>query len=38
GCIGVPDEFAEKLFAVAKRGDKVVITRGAMITVGDRLS
>ena len=38
GCIGVPDEFAEKLFAVAKRGDKVVITRGEMITIGDKLS
>ena len=38
GCIGVPDEFAERLFAVAKRGDKVVITRGAMITIGDKLS
>ncbi|MEL6485543.1 MAG: L,D-transpeptidase family protein [Pseudomonadota bacterium] len=38
GCIGVPDEFAKKLFAAAKRGDKVVITRGQMITVGDRLS
>jgi lipoprotein-anchoring transpeptidase ErfK/SrfK len=37
GCIGVPDEFAEKLFAVAKRGDKVVITRGEMIEVGDKL-
>lgn len=38
GCIGVPDEFAEKLFAAAKRGDKVVITRGRMIDVGDKLS
>jgi len=38
GCIGVPDEFAEKLFAIAKRGDKVVITRGKMIDVGGKLS
>ena len=37
GCIGVPDPFAEKLFDIAKRGDKVVITRGQMATVGDRL-
>lgn len=37
GCIGVPDPFAEKLFAIAKRGDTVVITRGKMIGVGDRL-
>lgn len=37
GCIGVPDPFAEKLFAAAKRGDKVVITRGQFIGVGDKL-
>lgn len=37
GCIGVPDDFAEKLFATARRGDKVVITRGKMIGVGDRI-
>ncbi len=37
GCIGVPDPFAEKLFEIAARGDKVVITRGQMATVGDRL-
>jgi lipoprotein-anchoring transpeptidase ErfK/SrfK len=37
GCIGVPDPFAEKLFEIAKRGDKVVITRGQMIGVGDRI-
>ena len=37
GCVGVPDPFAEKLFAVARRGDKVVITRGSLIGVGDRL-
>jgi len=38
GCIGVPDEFAAKLFAIAKRGDKVVITRGKRIDVGGKLS
>ncbi|UAB79841.1 L,D-transpeptidase family protein [Erythrobacter sp. SCSIO 43205] len=37
GCVGVPDPFAEKLFAVAKRGDKVIVTRGKMIGVGDKL-
>ncbi|BDI60322.1 L,D-transpeptidase family protein [Qipengyuania nanhaisediminis] len=37
GCIGVPDPFAEKLFAIAKRGDKVVITRGKYIELGDRI-
>jgi len=37
GCIGVPDEFAAKLFAVAKRGDTVIITRGKMIGLGDKV-
>jgi lipoprotein-anchoring transpeptidase ErfK/SrfK len=37
GCVGVPNPFAEKLFAIAKRGDKVVVTRGKMISVGDKL-
>ena len=37
GCIGVPDPFAEKLFGIAKRGDRVVITRGQMIGIGDRI-
>lgn len=37
GCIGVPDEFAAKLFASAKRGDKVIITRGRMVGLGDKL-
>ena len=37
GCIGVPDPFAEKLFDIARRGDKVVITRGKMVGVGDKL-
>jgi hypothetical protein len=37
GCIGVPDEFASRLFAVAKKGDKVIITRGKRAQVGDAL-
>ncbi|MEE4153509.1 MAG: L,D-transpeptidase family protein [Erythrobacter sp.] len=37
GCIGVPDEFAEQLFAAAKRGDRVIISRGRMIDVGDKI-
>ena len=37
GCIGVPDAFAQKLFAAASRGDKVVITRGRMVGVGDKV-
>jgi lipoprotein-anchoring transpeptidase ErfK/SrfK len=38
GCIGVPDPFAEKLFEVAKKGDRVIITRGKMIGVGDKIT
>lgn len=37
GCVGVPDEFAARLFASAKRGDKVIITRGKMVGVGDKV-
>ena len=37
GCIGVPDEFAAKLFAATGRGDKVIITRGRMVGVGDKV-
>lgn len=37
GCVGVPDEFAALLFAAAKRGDKVIITRGKMIGIGDKV-
>jgi len=37
GCIGVPDEFAARLFGAAKRGDKVIITRGRMIGLGDKV-
>lgn len=33
GCIGVPDAFAAKLFAIAKLGDRVVITNGKRLEV-----
>lgn len=35
GCVGVPDDFAAKLFSVAKLGDKVIITDGKQMTIGD---
>ncbi|EGD59400.1 ErfK/YbiS/YcfS/YnhG [Novosphingobium nitrogenifigens DSM 19370] len=35
GCIGVPDAFAEKLFRLAKVGDKVIITDGKHLNLGD---
>lgn len=37
GCVGVPNDFAEKLFAIAKRGDRVIITRGETLTLGDKI-
>ncbi len=37
GCIGTPDPFAAKLFAIAKPGDKVIITRGKKVGMGDDL-
>jgi lipoprotein-anchoring transpeptidase ErfK/SrfK len=35
GCIGVPDGFARKLFQQASLGDKVIITDGRRMAVGD---
>lgn len=37
GCIGVPLEFAELLFAQARLGDRVIITRGKRLAVGAEL-
>lgn len=37
GCIGVPNAFGKKLFAVTKLGDVVYITRGKRIGKGDSL-
>ena len=34
GCIAGPDDFVSKIFAVARPGDKVVITRGARLALG----
>ena len=35
GCIGVPDEFARLVFEQAKLGDRVIVTDGKRIGVGD---
>jgi hypothetical protein len=35
GCIGVPDPFARNLFRVAHLGDKVIITDGKQLKLGD---
>jgi hypothetical protein len=37
GCIGTPEDFAAKLFAVAGIGDKVIITKGKKVSTGDSL-
>ena len=37
GCIGVPNDFGKKLFAVTKLGDVVYITKGKRIGKGDSL-
>ncbi len=37
GCVGTPTPFAKKLFAVAKLGDRVFITRGKRVGKGDSL-
>ena len=37
GCIGVPMEFARLLFGQAKLGDRVIITNGKMMGVGDSI-
>lgn len=37
GCVGMPDDFAAKLFAATKLGDKVYITRGKQAAIGDNL-
>tara|TARA_R100001244_G_scaffold20643_7_gene21573 strand:+ start:9341 stop:10027 length:687 start_codon:yes stop_codon:yes gene_type:complete len=37
GCIGVPLEFARRLFEQAKLGDRVIVTNGKMISIGDAI-
>lgn len=37
GCIGVPMEFARRLFEQAKLGDRVIVTNGKMIGMGDAI-
>ena len=37
GCVGVPDGFARKLFEEARLGDRVIITDGATLGLGDKI-
>ena len=38
GCIGTPNAFVSKLFAIARRGDRVIITNGKQAAVGTPLA
>lgn len=38
GCVAAPDGFMAKLYEVAAKGDKVVITRGVRIGIGDPIA
>lgn len=37
GCVGMPDAFAAKVFAVAKKGDRVIITNGETLGMGQSI-
>ncbi len=37
GCIGVPLEFARRLFEQARLGDRVIVTNGKMLGLGDAI-
>lgn len=37
GCIGMPEEFAKKVFETTQLGDRVFITRGKQVGLGDSL-
>lgn len=38
GCVGVPNEFASRLFSIVKVGDVVIVTDGVRTRVGGALS
>jgi lipoprotein-anchoring transpeptidase ErfK/SrfK len=38
GCIGTPDAFVSKLFAIANKGDRVIITDGKRAQIGTPLA
>ena len=37
GCVGMPEAFAAKVFAASKLGDRVFITRGKTVGIGESL-
>lgn len=38
GCVGIPTEFARKLFGAVKLGDKVIVSRGELLNLGDAIT
>jgi lipoprotein-anchoring transpeptidase ErfK/SrfK len=38
GCIGVPVKFAKLLFGAVRKGDLVIVTRGTLLKLGDRVA
>ena len=38
GCVGIPNDFARRLFGVAALGDRVVISKSRQTRVGDQIS
>ena len=37
GCVAIPNGLASRLFEVANVGDKVIITRGAKLGIGQSI-
>ncbi|QTD57933.1 L,D-transpeptidase family protein [Parasphingorhabdus cellanae] len=37
GCIGVPEEFARRLFEQVRLGDRVIVTNGKMLDLGEQI-
>ncbi|MEG3163013.1 L,D-transpeptidase family protein [Sphingomonas sp. PB2P19] len=37
GCVGVPKPFAKLLFGVVKLGDRVIVSRGETLSLGDQV-
>lgn len=37
GCVGVPEDFAHKVFDQVKLGDRVIVTRGETLGVGEAI-
>lgn len=38
GCIGIPVKFAKLLFGAVRKGDLVIVTRGELLKLGDRVA